>query len=83
MFISIDLDPEVISYLDSVCGGASGRSNYIQNLITAYAQNQPVQAYPEPEPSYNNTQRLNRYQKGFQQIEAPIKHRASYGSVRT
>lgn len=87
MFITINLDQNVIDYLDSVCGGPIGRANYIHNLIAADAQNQPqVTTYPEPEPEiqYNiGTPRLTRYQKGFQAPpEAPIKHRDRNGSIR-
>lgn len=40
MFISINLDPTIVNYLDSVCGGQDGRAYYIQNLIVADSQNQ-------------------------------------------
>jgi len=73
--ITINLDQNVIDYMDSVCGGYSGRSVFIKGLIYQYAQQNPVPhqtytepeiAYPDPE-LYNNTPRLHRRQKGFVQ----------------
>jgi hypothetical protein len=88
VFITINIDPSVVEYLDSVCGGMPGRSHYINQLIVADYQNQPaqpVQTYPEQDPdnTYNiTTPRLHRRQSGFPHPEAPIKPRERYGSIR-
>jgi len=71
--ISINLDNNVVTYMDSVCGGYSGRSSFIEGLICQHSLQNPSQqyvdsqtTYPDPE-LYNNTPRLHRRQKGFEQ----------------
>lgn len=86
MFISINLDPGVVDYLDSKCGGPVGRAAYIHNLLVFDKQNQQYAepTYPEPEPdnTYNiTTPRLHRRQSGFNAPQAPIKQRDRYGSM--
>lgn len=83
MFISINLDPEVVNYLDNVCGGPTGRANFIQSLIIQhFKQNQtPVEpTYEYPENCVQPT-RLHRCQKGFEHPQIPLSGRKS-GPVR-
>jgi hypothetical protein len=83
--VIINLDSKVVTYMDSMCGGYSGRSAFIKGLIYQYAaQNpvppqqytEPVISYPEPE-LYNNTPILHRRQKGFVQPNGVIFKRRS------
>lgn len=79
----INLDDDVVNYMDSVCGGINGRSSFIDGLIRQFAQNQPQYVEPDqsyPEPEFTNVHRLHRGQFGYPQ--SPIRQRARSGVIR-
>lgn len=82
MFITINLSPQIIDYLDNVCGSDPNiRGQFIENLILQHYQSQPQQYIPEMgvEPP---GQRLHRRQRGFTTPQAPIRQRDKFGAVR-